>query len=98
MSAQASTVDLVVAERKKELERHRVFVDGSTVTPSESTPSESDGADASVVFTLPPADAEALRAGTIDLSVAFMRGTTKMAGDYGVLLHVLPLLSRSRLL
>ena len=88
-----NTVDLVVAERKRELERHRVVVDGSTVTPSES-----DGTDASVVFTLPPADAEALKAGTIDLSVAFMRGTTKMAGDYGVLLRVLPLLSRSRLL
>jgi hypothetical protein len=92
-SAGMNTVDLVVAERKREIERHRVVVDGSTVTPAES-----DGTDASVVFTLTPADAEALKAGTLDLSVAFMRGTTKMAGDYGVLLHVLPLLSRSTLL
>jgi hypothetical protein len=87
-----STVDLVVAERKKEIERHRVVVDGVTVTPSAV-----DDSEAAVVFTLPPADAEALKSGTLDLSVAFMRGTTKMAGDYGVLLHVLPVLSRAPL-
>jgi hypothetical protein len=88
-----NTVDLVVAERKRELERHRVVVEGATVTASDV-----DGTDAAVVFTLPPADAEAVKAGTLDLSVAFMRGTTKMAGDYGVLLQVLPVLSRARLL
>ena len=87
-----NTVDLVVAERKRELERHRVVVDGATVTPSPA-----DGTEAEVVFTLPPADADAVKSGTIDLSVAFMRGTTKMAGDYGVLLHVLPVLSRAQL-
>jgi acyl-coenzyme A thioesterase PaaI-like protein len=89
----APAVDLVVAERKKELERHRFIVDGATATAADA-----DGTDAAVVFTLTPADAEAVKAGTIDLSVAFMRGTTKMAGDYGVLLHVLPVLSRSRVL
>lgn len=85
-----NTVDLVVAERKRELERHRVVVDATTVTPSAV-----DGTDAEVVFTLTPADAEAVKSGSLDLSVAFMRGTAKMAGDYGVLLHVLPVLSRA---
>jgi putative sterol carrier protein len=88
-----AAVDLVVAERKKELERHRVVVDGDTVTPSER-----DGSAATVVFTLAPADAEAVKTGSLDLSVAFMRGTMKMAGDFGVLLHVLPLLSRAQVL
>jgi putative sterol carrier protein len=87
-----NTVDLVVAERKRELERHRVVVEGSTVTASAA-----DGTEAEVVFTLTFADAEAMKRGTLDLSVAFMRGTTKMAGDYGVLLHVLPVLSRAQL-
>ena len=87
-----STIDLVVAERKKELERHRVVVDGTKVTPSEV-----DGTEAAVVFTLTPADADGLKRGTLDLSVAFMRGTAKMAGDFGVLLHVLPVLSGASL-
>ncbi|HEX2738074.1 MAG TPA: SCP2 sterol-binding domain-containing protein, partial [Acidimicrobiia bacterium] len=78
--------------RKKELERRRVVVDGTTVTPSEA-----DGTEAAVVFTLTPADADALKSGALDLSVAFMRGTAKMAGDFGVLLHVLPVLSGAQL-
>jgi putative sterol carrier protein len=85
-----STVDLVVAERKRELERHRVVVDGDAVTPGavDETP-------AAVVLTLTTDDAAAVRSGDLDLSVAFMRGTMKMAGDFGVLLHVLPVLSRA---
>ena len=84
-------IDFVVAERKKELERHRVIVDGDAITASDV-----DDTGAAVVFTLTPADAAAVNDGTLDLSVAFMRGTAKMAGDFGVLLHVLPTLSRSR--
>ena len=84
-----NTVDFVVAERKKELERHRVVVDGDTVTARDV-----DDAQAAVVFTLTPADAAAVKSGDLDLSVAFMRGTMKMAGDSGVLFHVLPALSR----
>jgi SCP-2 sterol transfer family len=88
-----SKVDLVVAEKKREIEWHRVVVDGDTVVPStvDETP-------AAVVLTLTPADAEAVKRGELDLSVAFMRGTMKMTGDPGVLLHVLPVLSRSTLL
>jgi hypothetical protein len=85
-------VDFVVAERKKELERTRVAVEDAAVTPSAV-----DDAEAAVVFTLTPADAAAVRSGELDLSVAFMRGTMKMAGDPAVLLRVLPVLSRSAL-
>jgi putative sterol carrier protein len=85
-----SVVDFVVAERKRELERHRVIVDGDTVTPIDI-----DEAPAAVVFTLTQADAAALKSGDLDLSVAFMRGTMKMAGDSGVLFHVLPVLSKA---
>ncbi|MDQ1467269.1 MAG: hypothetical protein QOH10_1684 [Actinomycetota bacterium] len=87
-----STVDLVVAERKREIERHRFVVDGTTVTPREV-----DESPAAVVLTLTPDDASALKSGDLDLSVAFMRGTMKMAGDYGVLLEVLPALARATL-
>jgi len=87
----AETVDFVVAERKKELERRRVVVDGDTVTPRTI-----DDAEAAVVFTLTPDDAAAVKDGDLDLSVAFMRGAMKMAGDSGVLFHVLPVLSRSK--
>jgi putative sterol carrier protein len=92
-----NVVDFVVAERKKELERHRVVVDGDTVTAGGSD-SDSDALPADVVFTLTPSDAVAVKRGDLDLSVAFMRGTMKMAGDSGVLLHVLPVLSRSSVL
>jgi putative sterol carrier protein len=86
-------VDFVVAERKAELARHRVVVDGGAVSRSEV-----DDEAAAVVFTLTPGDADALEAGELDLSVAFMRGTMKMAGDSGVLFQVLPVLSRSTFL
>src|SRR2546430_15511539 len=48
-------------------------------------------APADVTFTATPADAQALHDGTLDLSVGFMRGQVKMAGDFGALLHFLPL-------
>ena len=46
---------------------------------------------ADIVFTLTPADATALHDDTLDLSVGFMRGQVKMAGDFGALLRFLPL-------
>jgi hypothetical protein len=42
-------------------------------------------------FTATPADAQLLHEGTLDLSVGFMRGQVKMAGDFGTLLKFLPL-------
>ena len=44
-----------------------------------------------MTFTATPADAQALHDGTLDLSVGFMRGQVKMAGDFGALLQFLPL-------
>ena len=85
----SNVIDFVVAERKKELERHRVLVAGESVSAAPP-----DDAPAEVTFTLTPADAELVKRGELNLSVAFMRGTMKMAGDSGVLFHVLPVLTR----
>ena len=82
--------------------RRRGAEEGARAAPGRrrrrrrSLPPTATAADAAVVFT---ADARrrrsALHDGTLDLSVAFMRGQVKMAGDFGVLLHVLPVLSRA---
>jgi putative sterol carrier protein len=85
-----NVVDFVVAERKKELERRRVLVEGEAVTAAAV-----DDTPADVTFTLMPADADAVKRGELNLSVAFMRGTMKMAGDSGVLFRVLPVLTRN---
>ena len=58
------------------------------------TTSAPDDTPVELTFTLTPADADAVKRGELDLSVAFMRGTMKMAGDSGVLFHVLPVLAR----
>jgi putative sterol carrier protein len=46
--------------------------------------------DADVTFTCTEEDFAALQDGSLDLSVGFMRGQVKMAGDFGALLHYLP--------
>jgi hypothetical protein len=86
----STLVEYVVAERKKELARHRVVVDGGTVQPASGTAGEP-----AITFTLTPALADQLSHGTLELSVGFMRGEVKMAGDFGALLHVLPALSKT---
>ncbi len=78
------TVRFVVAKGKTTLDSWAVAVDDSVTALSE-LPTEPD-----VVFTLTETDGAALREGTYDLSVGFMRGTAKMAGDFGALLRVLP--------
>ncbi len=45
--------------------------------------------DATVVFTASPADAEAVQSGDLDLSVAFMQGRVKAAGDMRALFALL---------
>lgn len=82
-----STVAFVVAKGKTTLETWGIEV-GERVRDLDAAP-----ADADVVFTFTPADADAFRAGELDLSVGFMRGQVKMAGDFGTLLRVLPRLS-----
>jgi putative sterol carrier protein len=81
-------VEFVVAAGKKEQARGWVRVDdGAVVARGDGPPTDP----ADVTFTATPADAQALHEGTLDLSVGFMRGQVKMAGDFGALLHFLPL-------
>ena len=81
-------VEFVVAAGKKEQARAWARVDGSTVAEKgEGAPA----GDADLTFTATPADAQALHDGALDLSVGFMRGQVKMAGDFGLLLQFLPL-------
>lgn len=84
------TVVFVVAKGKATLDSWAVAVDDAVVVLPDA-PAEPD-----VVFTLTEGDGAALRAGDYDLSVGFMRGTAKMAGDFGALLRVLPRLRTLR--
>jgi hypothetical protein len=81
-------VEFVVAAGKKEQARSWAQVDGGRVVGrGEDAPATP----ADVTFTATPADAQALHDGALDLSVGFMRGQVKMAGDFGALLQLLPL-------
>jgi hypothetical protein len=81
-------VEFVVAQGKKEQARGYAHLDGARIVGTDSGPAPSP---ADIVFTVTPADATALHDGTLDLSVGFMRGQVKMAGDFGALLQFLPL-------
>jgi SCP-2 sterol transfer family len=81
-------VEFVVAAGKKEQARSWARVDdGAVVARGAGTPAEP----ADVTFTATPADAQSLHDGALDLSVGFMRGQVKMAGNFGALLQFLPL-------
>jgi hypothetical protein len=81
-------VEFVVAAGKKEQGRSWARVDdGAIAARGQGAPAEP----ADVTFTATPPLAQALHEGTLDLSVGFMRGQVKMAGDFGALLHLLPL-------
>jgi putative sterol carrier protein len=81
-------VEFVVAAGKKEQARSWARVDDDAVVArGEGAPADP----ADVTFTATPADAQALHEGALDLSVGFMRGQVKMAGDFGALLQFLPL-------
>lgn len=80
-------VEFVVAAGRREQSRWHARVDGDRVVSVAAGPSPEP---ADVVFTMTPADAQALHDGTLDLSVGFMRGQVKMAGDFGALLRFLP--------
>jgi len=80
-------VAFVVGVGKKEQARAWTRVEGHTVVEhADGTPP----AEPELTFTASPADAQALHDGTLDLSVGFMRGQVKMAGDFGALLQFLP--------
>ncbi len=81
-------LEFVVAAGKKEQARGWAQVDdGAVVARGDGAPAQP----ADVTFTATPADAQALHDGTLDISVGFMRGQVKMAGDFGALLQFLPL-------
>jgi hypothetical protein len=82
-------VDFVVAKGKQELRRSSVHVEGGRIVDTE--PAGAGAADITFTFTEPLA--ETFNARDLDLSVGFMRGQIKMAGDFGELLHLLPLTS-----
>jgi len=82
-------IQFVVAAGKKEQGRSWAEIGdaGAVTAHGEGTPpNEPD-----VTFTATPADAQALHDGSLELSVGFMRGQVKMAGDFGALLQFLPL-------
>jgi len=80
-------VEFVVAVGKKEQARGWARVgDAGVVERGDGAADEA----AALTFTATPADAQALHDGSLDLSVAFMRGQVKMAGDFGALLHFMP--------
>jgi putative sterol carrier protein len=83
----ATRVDFVVAQGKKELRRVAMQVEHDEIVPVAA------GEQADITFTMTEQDAQALSSGDLDLSVGFMRGQIKMAGDFGRLLHFLPLTS-----
>jgi putative sterol carrier protein len=80
-------VEFVVAAGKKEQGRSWIRVVDGAMTERGDGPAEAPD----VVFTASPRDAEAVRDGSLDLSVGFMRGQVKMTGDFGELLTYLPL-------
>ena len=81
-------VEFVVAVGKKEQARGWARIgDAGVIEHGDGAPDEP----ATLTFTATPGDAQALHDGTLDLSVAFMRGQVKMSGDFGTLLRFLPL-------
>jgi hypothetical protein len=81
-------VEFVVASGKKEQGRSWARIDdGAIAERGEGAPADP----ADVTFTATPPLAQGLHDGTLDLSVGFMRGQVKMAGDFGALLQLLPL-------
>lgn len=81
-------IEFVVAAGKKEQGRSWARVDNGTIA-ERGDGAPTDPAD--VTFTATPPLAQGLHDGTLDLSVGFMRGQVKMAGDFGALLQLLPL-------
>ena len=82
-------IEFVVAAGKSEKARSWARVEPSGKIAGQGSGPSADPPD--VTFTATPADAQALHDGTLELSVGFMRGQVKMAGDFGALLQFLPL-------
>ena len=84
-------VEFVVAAGRSERGRTWTRLDDAGAVTARGDGAAPDPAD--VTFTATPTDAAAVAEGDLDLSVGFMRGQVKVAGDPGALLRVLPLVS-----
>lgn len=84
-------VEFVVTAGRSERGRAWTRLDDAGAVSARGDGAAPDPAD--VTFTVTPPDAAAVAAGDLDLSVGFMRGQVKVAGDPGALLRVLPLVS-----
>jgi hypothetical protein len=84
-------VEFVVASGRTEQGRAWTRLDAAGAVEDRGDGAAPGPAD--VVFTAVPGDAAAIAAGELDLSVGFMRGQVKVAGDPGALLRVLPMVS-----
>jgi hypothetical protein len=88
VSGDVVTVEVVVAAGKRRHAHHHARIEDSVLAGHGDGPPPEP---ADIVLTVTPDDAEALRDGRLDLSVGYMRGQVKMAGDFGALLRLLPL-------
>ena len=89
----ANIVEYVVMKGKTEVSRRTITIaDGAIVAAHDGV---IEGTNADVTFTFTPVLAEAMQAGTLNLSVGFMRGEVKVSGDNGVLFAVLAVLSHT---
>jgi hypothetical protein len=84
----ASGTVLVEVKRGKSVERAVAVtvIDGGVASVE---PGAHPAPDVGLVLTAE--DAAAIAAGTLDLDVAYMRGTMKMTGDPALLLQILPM-------
>jgi hypothetical protein len=91
VSEPTASIRLVVRQGRTEIDSWTVGIENGVVVRCART-EPGDDAEPDVAFTFTPDDAAALREGALSLSVGFMRGQVKMAGDSGILLRVLPIL------
>ena len=83
-------VEYRIAQGRTETGRRTVVIDGGAVVDAHDGAAEAPD----VVVRLTPALAEQVRARTLDVGAGFMRGEIKTDGDFGALLHALPVLHR----
>ena len=97
MTSAVIRVEYVVMSGKTVVSRSAVEVDAEsgTVAAVAGVSADGVGLEPAVTFTFTPALAAEVASGSLDLSVGFMRGAVKMAGDPGALLRALPALAKN---
>ena len=84
-------VELVVKRGKEILRRCELTCSHGELQPAPASDSAVRERGVDVTLTLTPADADGVSTGSLDPSVAFMRGQMKVEGDFELLLTALPL-------